>query len=166
MRLKALAEIYTMHSFAPFFNLKISAKNRQHFFASEYWISDFSFSASNFEFFCECLMKFCPDFATNSRKEWRMSLFKSNLRKQIRKLPKIEASRGKKILKSVKIKIIQYYSMLFIRVLTWRQPSPAAHRAQSLWAVFSLRADGTKASQPRKTWGICTRRAGKLERAR
>ena len=32
---KALAEIYTMHSFAPFFNLKISAKNRQHFFAIE-----------------------------------------------------------------------------------------------------------------------------------
>ena len=30
-RWKALAEIYTMHSFAPFFNLKISAKNRQHF---------------------------------------------------------------------------------------------------------------------------------------
>ena len=35
-----------------------------------------------------------------------MSLFQSNLRKQIRKLPKI--------LKSVKI--IHYYSMLFIRV--------------------------------------------------
>ena len=33
---KALAEIYTMHSFAPFFNPKISAKNRQHFFAIEY----------------------------------------------------------------------------------------------------------------------------------
>ena len=32
---KALAEIYTMHSFAPFFNLKISAKNHQHFFANE-----------------------------------------------------------------------------------------------------------------------------------
>ena len=32
-RWKALAEIYTMHSFAPFINLKISAKNRQHFFA-------------------------------------------------------------------------------------------------------------------------------------
>ena len=31
---KALAEIYTMHSFAPFFNLKVSAKNRQHFFAN------------------------------------------------------------------------------------------------------------------------------------
>ena len=34
-RWKALAAIYTMHSFAPFFNLKISAKNRQHFFAIE-----------------------------------------------------------------------------------------------------------------------------------
>ena len=32
---KAFAEIYTMHSCAPFFNLKISAKNRQHFFAIE-----------------------------------------------------------------------------------------------------------------------------------
>ena len=60
-------------------------------------------------FFCEFLMKFCPDFATNSRKEWRVSLFQSNLRKQIRKLPKI--------LKSVKI--IQYYSILFIRVLKY-----------------------------------------------
>ena len=35
-RWKALAEIYTMHSFAPFFNLKISAKNRHHFFAIGY----------------------------------------------------------------------------------------------------------------------------------
>ena len=34
-RWKALAEIYTMHSFAPFFNLKILDKNRQHFFAIE-----------------------------------------------------------------------------------------------------------------------------------
>ena len=32
-RWKALADIYTMHSFAPFFKFKISAKNRQHFFA-------------------------------------------------------------------------------------------------------------------------------------
>ena len=32
-RWKALAEIYKMHSFAPFVNLKISAKDRQHFFA-------------------------------------------------------------------------------------------------------------------------------------
>ena len=38
------------------------------------WISDvFSFSASNFAiFFSEFFMKFCPDFATNSRKEWRV----------------------------------------------------------------------------------------------
>ena len=46
-RWKALAEIYTIHSFAPFFNLKISAKNRQHFFVNEEWISDF------FNFFVE-----------------------------------------------------------------------------------------------------------------
>ena len=32
-RWKALAEIYTMHSSAPFFNLKMSAKNRQNVFA-------------------------------------------------------------------------------------------------------------------------------------
>ena len=35
IRWKALAEIYTKHSFAPFLNLNISAKNRQHFFAIE-----------------------------------------------------------------------------------------------------------------------------------
>ena len=40
-------------------------------------------------FLCECLMKFCPDFTTNSRKGLRASLFQSNLRKQIRTLPKI-----------------------------------------------------------------------------
>ena len=34
-RWKALAEIYTMHSFAPFSNLKIFVKNRQNFFAIE-----------------------------------------------------------------------------------------------------------------------------------
>ena len=33
--LKALAEIYTMHSFAPFFNLNFFVKNRQNFFAIE-----------------------------------------------------------------------------------------------------------------------------------
>ena len=55
------------------------------------------------------LMNFCPDFATNSRKEWRVSLFQSNLRKRIGNLPKI--------LKSVKI--IQYYSIRCNRVLSW-----------------------------------------------
>ena len=32
---KALAEIYTMHSFAPFSNLNFFVKNRQNFFAIE-----------------------------------------------------------------------------------------------------------------------------------
>ena len=63
------------------------------------------FSSSNFAFFCEFLMKFCPDFATNSRKESRVSLFQSNLRKQIRKLPKILKSRD-----SVKTFNIHYYA--------------------------------------------------------
>ena len=34
-RWKAFTGIYTMHSFAPFFNLKILAKNRHHLFAIE-----------------------------------------------------------------------------------------------------------------------------------
>ena len=34
-RLKALAEIYTMHSFAPFSNLNFFVKNRQNIFAIE-----------------------------------------------------------------------------------------------------------------------------------
>ena len=35
MRWKTLAEIYTMHSFAPFSNLNFFVKNRQKFFAIE-----------------------------------------------------------------------------------------------------------------------------------
>ena len=53
-------------------------------------------------------MDFFPDFAPNSRKGWRLLLFQSNLRKQIRQLPKI--------LKFVRI--IHYYSKLFTGVLT------------------------------------------------
>ena len=53
-------------------------------------------------------MNFFPDFATDSRKEWRVSLFQSNLRKQIRKLPKIL---------KWSVKIIHYYSLFFICVL-------------------------------------------------
>ena len=34
-RWKALAEIYAMHSFAPFSNLNFFVKNRQNFFAIE-----------------------------------------------------------------------------------------------------------------------------------
>ena len=58
-------------------------------------------------FFCEFLMKICPDFATNSREECRLPLFQSNLRKQIRNLPKI--------LKFVRK--IHYYSKLFTSLL-------------------------------------------------
>ena len=58
-------------------------------------------------FFCEFLMKFCPDFATNSREEWRVSLFQSNLRN------KLENCR--KFWKLWKLFIIiHYYSLWFI----------------------------------------------------
>ena len=105
-----------MHSFAPFFNLKISAKNRHHFFAIEiieYWIYDFFwrqffiFSIKFCNFFCECLMIF-SGFRAKFQKRVTSVAFQSILRKQIRKLPKI--------LKSVKI--IQYHSILFNRVLS------------------------------------------------
>ena len=51
MRWKALPKIYIMHSFAPFFNLKISAKNRQHFLRMNNEFPIFSFSTSKFAFF-------------------------------------------------------------------------------------------------------------------
>ena len=71
-------------------------------------------------------MIFFPDSAPNSRKEWRLLLFQSNLRKQIRKLPKI--------LKCVRT--IHYYSKLFTGVLrccarrprAWSSCRPAASR--------------------------------------
>ena len=57
------------------------------------WINEYSLIQSQtiriLHFFCEFLMNFFPDFAPNSRKMWRVSLFQSNLRKQIRNLPKI-----------------------------------------------------------------------------
>ena len=52
-------------------DLKISAKNREHFFANEKWISDFSFFNNfyvEFCIFCEFLMKICPDFVTKFQK--------------------------------------------------------------------------------------------------
>ena len=48
-RWKALAEIYTMHSFAPFSNLNFFVKNRQNFFASEL-MSIQLFNRKHFEF--------------------------------------------------------------------------------------------------------------------
>ena len=108
-RWKALAEIYTMHSFAPFFKLKMSAKNRQHFFAIEKWISDFFifciefciFSANFLWIFvrisrqipeksdvCRFFTQICENKLENCRKFWNLW------------------------------KIIQYYSILFNRVLS------------------------------------------------
>ena len=59
-------------------------------------------------------MNFFPDFAPNSRKEWRLLLFQSNLRKQIRKLPKILNF----------LKIIHYYSKLFTSPLILGPSAP------------------------------------------
>ena len=87
---------------------------------------------------CEFLMNCCPDFATNSRKEWRLSLFQSILRKRIRKLPKI--------LKFVKS--IQYYSILFYRVLSFEQGDEGEHAQTS--AVAHLQASRTLAAVQKK----------------
>ena len=45
-----------------------------------------NFSHQLFDFFYEFFLRVCPDFATGSGGELRVSLFLSNLRKQIRKL--------------------------------------------------------------------------------
>ena len=66
-------------------------------------------------------MNFFPDFAPNSRKEWRLLLFQSNLRKQIRKLPKF--------LKFVRI--IHYYSKLFTGVLRKHTPPSELAREEA-----------------------------------
>ena len=79
-------------------------KNRQKHFAIEKLnFRFFSSSSSNFTFFCEFLMIFFPGFRAKFQKTVTSVVFQSNLREQIRKLPKI--------LKSVKM--IQYYSSLF-----------------------------------------------------
>ena len=60
-RWKALAEIYTMPSFAPFSNLNFFVKNRQNVFAIELmnFINSISIAKiSNFAFFCEFLVNF------------------------------------------------------------------------------------------------------------
>ena len=69
MRLKALAEIYTMHSFAPFSNLNFFVKNRQHFFAIE--LMNFINSIaknSNFAFFLRIFDEFFSGFRAKFQK--------------------------------------------------------------------------------------------------
>ena len=58
-----------------------------------------------------------------------MSLFQSNLRKQIRQLPKI--------LKSDSVKILHYHSLLFIRVLS-AFPRSTAGGAQGLKEALTI----------------------------
>ena len=61
-----------MHSFAPFFKLKISAKNRQHLFAIEKnEFSDFSFFSSKFAFFLRFFYESLPGFRDRFQKRGR-----------------------------------------------------------------------------------------------
>ena len=97
-------DLQDLHTFAPLRSQHYSQKSSTFF---REWMNEFPiyfiFCVEFCNFFFECLMNFCPDFATNSRKERRVSLFQSNLPKQIRKLPKI--------LNFVKINL--NYSILF-----------------------------------------------------
>ena len=67
-RWKALAEIYTMHSFAPFSNLNFFVKNRQKQFAIE--LMNFINSIaknSNFAFFLRIFDEFLSGFRAKGR---------------------------------------------------------------------------------------------------
>ena len=84
-------------------------------------------------------MKFCPDFTTNSREEWRVSLFQSNLRKQIRKLPKIQNS-----------EICEKYSFLFIIIHSCPYSSLSrARSAKKPWTSLGAASAATSTSAPR-----------------
>ena len=99
-RWKALAEIYTMHSFAPFSNLNFFVKNRQIVFAIE--LMNFINSIaknSNFAFFLRIFDELFSGFRAKFQKRVTSVGFQSILRKQIRKLPKI--------LRLIPVKIIQ-----------------------------------------------------------
>ena len=74
MRWKALGEIYTTHSFAPFFKLNISAKNRQHFFRE--WIMIFRFV----HFLCR-IFYFSENFRWNFVRIWWQIPEKSYVRR-------------------------------------------------------------------------------------
>ena len=85
----------------------------------------FSISSSNFAFFLRIFDEILSEFRAKFQKRVTSVAFQSILRKQllqIRKLPKI--------LKSVKI--IQYYSILFIRVLNSNPASEAPGAGERL----------------------------------
>ena len=164
-RWKALDEIYKIYILLHRSDFKISAKHRHHFFAIEYyllssWISDlFSFSSSNFAFFLRIFDEFLSGFRDKFQKRVTSVAFQSILRKQIRKLPKF--------LKFVKI--IQYYSILFNRVLSrdrgtvwpWRGESGAkacksCRSRQELSNAYFLAKFGvdTEENEPSKVWSF------------
>ena len=70
-------------------------------------------------------MIFFPDFAANSREEWRLSLLQSILREQIRKI------NCRKFWNQYSVKIIQYCSILFIRFLALQVLKAYTERALS-----------------------------------
>ena len=84
-------------------------------------------------------MNFFPDFAPNSRKEWRLLLFQSNLWKQVRKLPKI--------LKF--LRIIHYYSKLFTGVL---RPASMKPSTSSCSRTSSPPRGSTSSRTGRRSW--------------
>ena len=124
-------DLQDLHTFAPLRSQNFSQKSSTFF---REWINEFPIFSFLIIFYIEScsflwiFMKFCPDFATNSRKEWRVSLFQSNFRKQIRELPKI-------------IRFCENYSLfsfLFIRVL-----STAATLCDKLNAVHEASVEAT-----------------------
>ena len=80
-------------------------------------------TASNFSFFLRIFYEILSGFRDRFQKRVTCVAFHSNLRKQIRKLLKFEFLKFVKILKFILFNIIQYYSILFIRVLT---PTPSS----------------------------------------
>ena len=98
-------------------------------------------------------MKIFPDFAPNSRKERRLLLFESKLRKQIRKLPKI--------LKFVRIStelftIIQNYSLVSLML-----PRPEAPR----WSRAITAAVRPKRGAPAPLVPLLLRGRGRRKRS-
>merc|ERR1719321_1661163 len=110
-RWKALAEIYTMHSFAPFSNLNFLVKNRQNVFAIE--LMNFINSIaknSSFAFFLRIFDEFFSGFRAKFQKIVTCVAFSSKFAKTNQKFAE------KLILNFVKI--IHYFSKLFTSLLT------------------------------------------------
>ena len=101
----------------------------------------FSFASSNFAFFCEFLMNFVPDFAPNSRKEWRLSLFNQNCENNF------EHCRNKFWNLWKLFNIIQYYSIVSLgAATTCTTPASAVSRmkmARTTCTRLSLSSRGS-----------------------